>query len=119
MIFTRSTNSKVADLVKKLDAAITKNEESQLTAFVNLMGDSKEDLSEQAKELAATTKASNIPFVVPNEFENGPDNYGINSKAAVTVVMANKSQVKATYAIADAEDLDVDAVVANLGKIVE
>lgn len=119
MVFTRSTNSKVIDLVKKLDAAIGENKDAQLTAFVNLMGDSKEDLSDSAKDLAAKTKASHVPFVVPNEFENGPDNYGINAKAAVTVVLAGNSQVKASYAVADADALDVDAVVANLSKILQ
>ncbi|QDV67762.1 hypothetical protein Poly24_14660 [Rosistilla carotiformis] len=119
MVFTRSTDAKVIDLVKKLDAAIGKNEDAQLKAFVNLMGDSKEDLNESAKDMAAKTKASHIPFVVPNEFENGPDNYGINAKAAVTVVMAGNAQVKASYAVADAKDLDVDAVVANLSKILQ
>ena len=118
MVFTRSTSGKVADLVKKLDAAIAKHEDAELRAFVNLMGDSKEDLSDSAKEFAAKTKATNVPFVVPNEFENGPDNYGINAKAEVTVVIAAQRGVKANYAVAKAADLDVAAVLADVAKVV-
>ena len=104
--------------IKKLDAAITKHEDADLRAFVNLMGDSKEDLSDSAKEFVAKTKVTNVPFVIPNEFENGPDNYGINAKAEVTVVLAG-GKVKANHAVAKADDLDVDAVIADLAKIVK
>lgn len=117
MVFTRSTSPKVIELVQKIDKAIEKNDDAQLCAFVNLLGESKEDLSDEAKDFAAKAKTSNIPFVVPNEFENGPDNYGINAKAAVTVVMANESKVRASYAVADAEKLDIAAVVSNLNKM--
>ena len=117
MVFTRSTSPKVLELVQQLDKAIEQNEEAQLRAFVNLIGESKEDLSDEAKDFAAKAKTANIPFVVPNEFENGPDNYGINAKAAVTVVMASQSKVRASYAVANADALDVAAVVSNLSKI--
>ena len=52
----------------------------------------------------------NIPFVVPNEFENGPDNYGINAKAEITVTMASELGVKASHAAGAATDLDVASV---------
>ena len=38
MVFTRSTDAKVADLVNKLDKAIMSNSDSQLRVFVNFMG---------------------------------------------------------------------------------
>jgi hypothetical protein len=117
MVFTRSAGPKVAQLVRKLDKAVAKHEDSQLRVFVNFMGEDKDDLVETAKKFAAKSKAKNVPFVVPNEFENGPDNYGINSKADVTVVLASDSAVKASYAVASAKELDVEAVVSNLSKI--
>ena len=49
------------------------------------------------QKLAATSN-QNVPFVVPSEFENGPDNYGINAKAAVTITLAGDSGVKG-YAV--------------------
>ncbi len=36
MVFTRTTDGKVADLVKKLDAVVAKNADDKLAAFVNL-----------------------------------------------------------------------------------
>lgn len=119
IIFTRSTDPKVAELLRKLDTAVIEHEGEKLTTFVNLLGEDKDDLTAAAKEFAASTKTSNVPFVVPNEFENGPDNYGINPKAAVTVVLATDSKVKANHAVADVKDLNVDAVIKDISKIVE
>lgn len=117
MVFTRSTNKKVAELVQKLDKAIAENESSELRVFVNLLGEDKEELSAQAKKFASKSKAKNVPFVVPNEFENGPENYGINAKADITITLASDSNVKATHAVTKAKDLDVDTVLADLAKI--
>ena len=119
MVFTRSSDAKVADLVKKLDKAVSDNEDSQLRVFVNFMGDSKDDVRETAEKFAAASKAKNIPFVLPNEFENGPDNYGINKKADITIVMAESSKVKASHAVSKAGELDVDAVIKDLDKILK
>ena len=117
IVFTRSTNPKVAELVKKLDKAISDNESSKLRVFVNLLGDDKDELSQKAKKFAAKSQAKNVPIVVPNEFENGPENYGINAKADVTITLASELGVKATYAVAKAKDLDIDTVIGDLSKI--
>lgn len=117
MVFTRSNNEQVVKLVRELDAAITKNSGKQLRAFVNYLGDAKSSAGQDAKKLAATSKAKNVPFVQPNEFENGPDNYGINSKAEVTVILADGGKVKANHAFASAKDVKVEAVIADLAKI--
>ena len=117
IIFTRSSDEKVAELVSKLDKAVAENTSSKLCVFVNLLGDDKEDLQKQAKQLAAKTQAKNVPFVVPNEFENGPDNYGINPKAEVTVTMASDLGVKASHAFDDAEQVNIESVLGDLQKI--
>lgn len=117
VIFTRSTDPKVIDLVKKIDAAIAKNKDSKLTSFVNVLGDDKDELAASAKSLAKSTAAKQVPFVVPNEFENGPDNYGINPKAQITVILADGTAVKASHAVADAKELKADSILADLKKI--
>ena len=117
IIFTRSADEKVAELVSKLDKAVAENASSKLCVFVNLLGEDKQDLEKQAKQLASKTKAKNVPFVVPNEFENGPDNYGINAKASVTVTMASDLGVKATHAVSKSGELDVTNVLEDLQKI--
>jgi hypothetical protein len=119
MVFTRSTDEKVVALVKQLDEQIKKNEEAQLRAFVNNLGDSKDTASAAAKKLAESSKAVNIPFVVPNEFENGPADYDINAKADITIILAEGGKVKANHAFAKAADLNVAAVVGDLKKILK
>lgn len=119
VVFTRSTNPKVTRLVQKLDNAISDNASSKLCVFVNLLGDDKEELSETAKKFAATTNAKNVPIVVPNEFENGPDDYGINTKAEITITFASDKSVKASLAYASVKDLNVASVISDINKIVE
>lgn len=117
MVFTRSSDKQVVELVQKLDAAISDNSSKQLRAFVNVMGEDKSSASKAAKQLASASKAKEVPFVVPNEVENGPGNYGLNAKAAVTVILASGGQVKANHAFASASDVAVDSVIADLSKI--
>ncbi len=117
MVFTRSTDKNVVAFLQSLDEAITKNEDKQLRGFVNLLGDDKESLNETAKKVTQESKTKNIPFVVPNEFENGPDDYGINSKAEVTILLVRGLKVEANHSVAKASDLDSAAVVKDLDKI--
>ena len=117
MVFTRSSDEKVVKLVKQLDKAIDKFEDQQLRAFVNMLGDSKDAATDEVKKLAAASKAKNVPFVVPNEYENGPENYGLNAKAEVTIIVANKGKVLATLAVSDADDLKPQAVMGKLKQL--
>lgn len=119
IVFTRSTDPKVADFIQKLDQEVAKNQDHSLRAFVNLLGDDKAALNQEAKKFAAKTKAKNIPIVVPNETENGPDNYGLNPKASITVTLASDLGVKASHAYSNVEDLDVNTVIADLTKILQ
>lgn len=118
MVFTRSSDEKVAKLVAGLDAAIKKHSDKELSAFVSLLGSDKDALSSEAKKFAKTSKAQKVPVVVPNEFSNGPENYGINPKAAVTVILAGAGKVRANHAFASTKELNIDAVLADISKIV-
>ncbi len=117
MIFTRSSDEQVVKLVQKLDSALSDNSSKQLRAFVNVIGEDKAVATKEAKKLASSSKAKEVPFVVPNEVENGPGDYGLNAKAAVTVILAEGGKVKANHAFASAKDVSVDAVIADLAKI--
>ena len=116
MVFTRSTDDKVVKLVQGLDKAIAKNSSKQLRAFVNLLGEDKEALTEEAVKLSKASKTKNVPFVVPNEAENGPDNYGINAKADVTIIIAAGGKVTANHASGKSKDLNVEAVLADVAN---
>ncbi|QDT06506.1 hypothetical protein K227x_49160 [Rubripirellula lacrimiformis] len=119
VIFTRSTGPEVAALVSKLDAALVEHESEQLRCFVNVLGDNPESAAESAKKFAMTSKAKNIPFVVPNEFENGPDDYGINPKAEVTVTFATDGKVTSSRGFKTASDVCVDTVMGDLAALVK
>lgn len=119
MVFTRSSDDNVVKLVKELDAAIPKQSSKELRAFVNYLGDDKADAKADAEKLAATTKAKNVPFVLPNEFENGPEDYGINPKSEVTILLVNGGKVVANHSSGSAGELKVDAVISDLSKILE
>ncbi|MBS0210049.1 MAG: hypothetical protein JSS27_13960 [Planctomycetes bacterium] len=121
MIFTRQTNGAVAELTKALESAVVKQSDKQLSAFVNLLGADKAALDSQAKKFATDTGVSHVPVVVPVENENGPDNYGLNPKAEVTVLLVSKGQVKANHAFAagDFNSSAVQTVLSEISSIVE
>jgi hypothetical protein len=117
VVFTRSTDPKVLELLQKLDKAVEEKQDEKLRTFVNLLGEDKEELTTKAKEVATQSKTKNVPIVVPNEFENGPEDYGINSEAEVTVVLASELGVKANHSVASAKELDIAAIIKDIEKI--
>ncbi len=121
MVFSRSTDDKVATLVKKLDGAVAANSSKQLSAFVNLLGSDREALESKAKEFSSATKAGNVPLVVPVEFENGPADYGINPGAEVTVIVAKGGKVMANHAFAKGalNDAGIAAVLKDAEGLVQ
>ncbi len=116
MVFARKADEQLGELVKQLDAKVADASDSKLAAFVNLLGESRDDLETAAKEFGETTGTKNVPIVVPVEYENGPENYGINPEVGVTVILANKGKVVANHAL-DGEDLDEKAVEAILDDV--
>ena len=85
MIFARKSDAALASLVKQLDALVEKHADKKLSAFVNFVGDDRDALEAEAKQFAADHKIANLPIVVPIEFTNGPENFGIHPDAEVTV----------------------------------
>jgi len=117
IVFTRSTDKSVTKLVAELDKHVKKFEDEQLRAFVNVVGESKPAAEKMVKALAKSTKTENIPYVVPVEFENGPENYALNPKAELTIIVANESKVVANFAVKSAKDLKVNSVLESVEKM--
>ncbi len=121
MIFARKSDAALASLVKQVDALVAKHADKKLSAFVNLLGDDRDTLEADAKKFAADHKIANLPIVVPVEFTNGPDNFGIDPKAEVTVMLYTGLTVKVNHAF-EAGKLDkkgAAAVVADVPKLLE
>jgi hypothetical protein len=116
MVFTRGVNDQVVKLAKDLDKAVAANEEKQFKAFVNLLGSDREALEASAKDLGTKNELKNVPVVVPIEFENGPDNYGINPKADVTVLVAKGGKVVSNHAF-DKGELNAGAIQKILAEV--
>src|SRR5262245_59097695 len=51
MVFARKSDKSLAKLAKELDSAVKKNKEEKLAAFVNLLGENRDELEASAKEL--------------------------------------------------------------------
>ncbi len=98
MIFARKSDAALASLVKQLDTLVAEHADVKLSAFVNLIGEDRDALEADAKQVAAKHKIKSIPVVVPVEFENGPDNFGINPKADLTVMLYKGLKVQANHA---------------------
>ena len=121
MVFSRKADANLASLVKKLDAAVAKNADDKLAAFVNLLGDNEEALESHAKDLGKKASAPNVPIVVPVEYENGPADYGISPDAEVTVILAVKGKVVANRAYGSGQfsKKSIDTILADVPKILE
>lgn len=120
MVFARKSDAALASLVKKLDELIVTHKGAKLQAFVNLVGEDREALEAEAKKIAADNKVKNVALVVPLEFENGPENFGVSPDAETTVMLYSGLDVKVNYALAAGKLEDkIEAILKDLPKILE
>ncbi|KAA5541037.1 hypothetical protein FYK55_19255 [Roseiconus nitratireducens] len=119
MVFARDTGDNVQKLVKEIDSAVTANQEAELKGLLTLLGDDAAKLKESAAKVAKTSNAKNVPVVVAKDNVTGPASYKINEKAAVTVVVANDSQVVATHKFDTADSVDVAAIMGEVKKMLK
>jgi hypothetical protein len=121
MIFARKSDAALASLVKRVDKLVAEHADKKLSAFVNLLGEDRETLETDAKSFAEKHEIEKLPIVVPVEFINGPDNFGIHPEAEETVMLYVGRKVKANHVFA-AGALDktgVAAVIADVPELLE
>jgi hypothetical protein len=116
MIFARHTGDKLTRLVKQLDSAVAANESSKLRGLLTLMGDDAAVLKDVGKEIVKAAGAKKVPVVIADDIQTGPLNYRLPSDAEVTIVVAEDSQVVATYSGSEAK-IDLAAVMLELKQI--
>jgi hypothetical protein len=116
MIFAREVSDPLTKLIKKIDAATAKHEDSKMGSFVVFLNDS-EDLPKTLKDLAE--KEGIKTTILSTDNPAGPEAYKVAKEADVTVVLYNEHKVKANFAFAKGElkDKDVDLIVADVSKI--
>src|SRR5262245_46966652 len=117
MIFAREVSDPLTSLVKKIDAATSKNSSARMGSFVVFCTDD-EGLEGKLKELAKKEGLKKTILTIDNP--SGPGSYKIAKDAAVTVVFYNRHNVKVNYAFKKGElkDSDVEKIVADVAKIV-
>lgn len=119
MVFARKADGNLASLVKQLDELVAKNADKKFATFVNLLGDDQEALDATAKKFAADNKLTNVPVVVPNEFENGPGDYGINPKAGITVLIYKRLKVEANHSYDKLDAAAVKSILADVPQVLK
>lgn len=119
MVFARTCDEQLVKLVQALDAQVAAN--SKLNSFVNLLGEDRTGLEDTCRSLCELSAAENVPFVVPVEFENGPEDYAINPEADLTVIMFRGPAVRENFALAAGElsDEKIAEIAAAAGALAQ
>jgi len=63
-------------------------------AFINVLGGSMESAKKAAKSLSEKVELKAVPIVVPDEFETGPEQYGLLKEKELTVLVVKGGRVK-------------------------
>ena len=121
MVFARSADEKFAKFLTKLEEELEEHADEQLTAFVNMIGTDAESLKKATADFAAKHDFKRIAFVVPEEVENGPEDFKIAPDADLTVVCYKGGTVKANHAVAKGglNDDMIDAMVEASCNLVD
>jgi hypothetical protein len=121
MVFSRSADKELANLVKELEKQISKNADQKLSSFVNLIGDKPDALKAAGKEFANKYQVENVALVVPHENDNGPSEFNINPAVDVTVTIYRNGKVEASHAVAEGQlnQKEIEAIIADTGKILK
>jgi hypothetical protein len=121
MVFARKADSNLAMLLKELDKKVAANSDKKLSSFVNLLGKDADALKAEGKELASKNKLENVAVVVPEENENGPEDYKISPDADVTVLIYRNNKVAANHAVSAGklDQKEVARILDDTKKILE
>lgn len=119
-VFTRTLDENVTNLIKDIDKQVGKNSEKSMKAFVVLLTDDPDAAEKQLVEVAKKNEIKNVPLTVFDGIA-GPPSYKLQKGAETTVLMWNKSRVKANHGFAK-KQLDkkaVETVSKETSKILE
>jgi hypothetical protein len=117
MIFAREISDNLTSLVKKIDAATSKNSKCSMGSFVVFLND-EEGFAKKLTELAKKEGLKDCVLTVESN-KAGPRGYDISKDADVTVVLYNNRTVKTNYAFRRGElnSQAVERIVADIPKI--
>src|SRR5262245_48289947 len=119
IVFSRTTSGPIANLIKKLDEAISTHQAVGLTSWVVFLAESRGTLDTKIDQLARQNSIGTLPLTLVED-RDGPPAYRIHRDAEVTVLFSVKQKLVASHAfkaneLTDARVLDV---MSSLAKIV-
>ncbi len=113
MIFAREISDPLTSLVKKIDAATSKNRARQMGSFVVFLTD-EEAAKDKLKELAQKELIKDTILTIDNVA--GPPDYHIPKEADITVILYNKRKIAVNHAFKKGE-LNEEAITRILGEL--
>jgi hypothetical protein len=121
MVFSRSADKSLGQLAKALDKHVSKNSDQKLSSFINLIGSDSDELKGTAKSFAAENALENVALVVPNDTENGPEEFKINPQAEITVTIYRGGKVEASHALGPGQltKKEIQSIIADTAKILD
>jgi hypothetical protein len=119
MVFSRKADKQLAHLAKALDKHVAANADQKLSSFINLIGSDPDELKSKAKSFAAENTLENVALVVPDDTENGPEDFKINPAAETTVTIYRNGKVEASHAVGAGglTTEQIKAIIADTAKI--
>lgn len=120
VIFARSTNAPLGNLVRELDRGVAEHKASNLRAWVTFLNDDQPNLDDKLVKWGQEHAIRLVPLGV-FEDAGGPPSYRLARDAEVTIIFFVKQQVIANYAFRTGElnDERVVEVMKSLPRIVD
>ncbi|MDA8743065.1 hypothetical protein N9N28_00405 [Rubripirellula amarantea] len=113
LVFARKPSDGLVNLAKQLDQSLRKNSDEKLKGLVTFLGDEVPTLKEHAASLAGELGETLLPIVVAEDSKTGPLEYQLSSSDAVTVIIAQDSQVVGTLVFSE-DSIDAKKVVDSI-----
>ena len=117
-IFAREVNDELAKLVSEVDTLVEKNKDKKMAAFVVVLAEDAEAMAPKLEAMAKKNGVKNVPLTI-FDGTSGPGEYNIAKDADVSVMMWNKSEVKANASFAKGKlnAAGIKQIVADTTKI--
>jgi hypothetical protein len=120
IVFARSLNESLGQLVHKLDKAMTQHKMADLRAWVTFLGEDHLTFDPKVVDWGKKHATGNVPLAV---FEDpvGPPTYLLAREADVTILLAVKQRVVFNFAFRAGElnDQAIESVLQAIPKMVQ
>jgi hypothetical protein len=119
IVFARTTSGPIANLIKRLDEALSTHQSAELRSWVVFLAESHGTLEPKIEQLARQNSIGMLPLTLVED-PDGPPAYRIHHDAEVTVLFSVKQKLVASHAFKANEltDARVADVMASLSKVV-